>query len=134
MRDLLTDLIAALDAHRPCVYCVIVETRGSTPQKPGASMLVFPDGSQRGTLGGGCEAAVISEQAGFSIGNRFLFDAANRLIAQSGSADVPQSLMENLPSLHKRPGPSVRQGVAFLPILPRITLLIVGGGHVGQAV
>jgi xanthine dehydrogenase accessory factor len=28
----------------------------------------------------------------------------------------------------------VRHGVAFLPTLPRITLFIVGGGHVGQAV
>ena len=34
----------------------------------------------------------------------------------------------------KRPKPSHQQGVAYLPILPRITLLIVGGGHVGQAV
>jgi xanthine dehydrogenase accessory factor len=28
----------------------------------------------------------------------------------------------------------VHQGVSYLPVLPRITLLIVGGGHVGQAV
>jgi xanthine dehydrogenase accessory factor len=28
----------------------------------------------------------------------------------------------------------VRQGVAYLPILPRVTLLLVGGGHVAQAV
>ena len=36
--------------------------------------------------------------------------------------------------LRQRPGPSVHQGVAYLPVLPRITILIVGGGHVGQAV
>ncbi|HEV8059428.1 MAG TPA: XdhC family protein, partial [Gemmataceae bacterium] len=41
----------------PCVYCAVVETRGSTPQKAGAAMLVFPDGSQHGTLGGGCVEA-----------------------------------------------------------------------------
>src|ERR671928_136370 len=40
----------------------------------------------------------------------------------------------SLVALARRPGPSVQQGVAYLPILPRITLLIVGGGHVGQAV
>ena len=28
----------------------------------------------------------------------------------------------------------MQHGIAYLPILPRITLLIVGGGHVGQAV
>src|SRR5262249_48171760 len=30
--------------------------------------------------------------------------------------------------------PAVHHGVAYLPVLPRITLLVVGGGHVGQAV
>lgn len=35
-------------------------------------------------------------------------------------------------SLSKRP--TTHQGIALLPMLPRITLLIVGGGHVGQAV
>jgi XdhC and CoxI family len=53
MRDLLAELTTALNQRRPCVYCAVVETRGSTPQKAGAAMLVFPDGSQRGTLGGG---------------------------------------------------------------------------------
>ena len=62
MRELLTELNAALEGRRPCVYCAVVETRGSTPQKAGAAMLVFPDGSQRGTLGGGCiEAEVWAE-------------------------------------------------------------------------
>ena len=28
----------------------------------------------------------------------------------------------------------MQHGIAYLPTLPRITLLIVGGGHVGQAV
>ena len=32
------------------------------------------------------------------------------------------------------PRPAVQQGIAYLPILPRITLVIVGGGHVGAAV
>jgi xanthine dehydrogenase accessory factor len=54
MRQLLAALTTALDAHRPCVYCSLVETRGSTPQKAGAAMLVFADGGQVGTLGGGC--------------------------------------------------------------------------------
>ncbi len=30
--------------------------------------------------------------------------------------------------------PSVQKGFAYLPVLPRITLFMVGGGHVGQAV
>src|SRR5438105_11020575 len=63
MRDLLAELTAALDQGRDCVYCSVVETRGSTPQKAGAAMLVFPDGSQRGTLGGGCVEAEVKQRA-----------------------------------------------------------------------
>jgi xanthine dehydrogenase accessory factor len=63
MRDLLADLNTALDQGRECVFCSVVETRGSTPQKAGAAMLVFPDGSQRGTLGGGCVEAEVKQQA-----------------------------------------------------------------------
>src|SRR5947209_18094158 len=63
MRELLAELTRALDAGRPCVYCSVVETRGSTPQKAGAAMLVFPDGSQAGTLGGGCVEAEVKRQA-----------------------------------------------------------------------
>jgi xanthine dehydrogenase accessory factor len=40
----------------------IVETRGSTPRKVGARMLVFEDGLFLGTVGGGCgEADVLQE-------------------------------------------------------------------------
>src|SRR3954469_14565704 len=63
MHDLLADLTAALDAGRRCVYCSVVETRGSTPQKAGAAMLVYPDGGQRGTLGGGCVEAEVRQRA-----------------------------------------------------------------------
>src|SRR5262249_1268830 len=40
----------------------------------------------------------------------------------------------DLTPVRQRPRPAVHHGVAYLPILPRITLLIVGAGHVGQAV
>ena len=63
MRELLAELTAALEAGRDCVWCSVVETRGSTPQKAGASMLVFADGSQRGTLGGGCVEAEVKQRA-----------------------------------------------------------------------
>src|SRR5262249_51662802 len=63
MRELLADLTTVLDEQRPCVYCAVVETRGSTPQKAGAAMLVFADGGQRGTLGGGCVEAEVKQRA-----------------------------------------------------------------------
>src|SRR5438034_4080479 len=63
MRDILTAINRALDDGRPCVYCAVVETRGSTPQKAGAAMLAYPDGSQAGTLGGGCVEAEVKRRA-----------------------------------------------------------------------
>src|SRR5213079_1928044 len=63
MRELLTEATAALERERPCVWCAVVETRGSTPQKAGAAMLVFPDGAQAGTLGGGCIEAEVKRLA-----------------------------------------------------------------------
>jgi xanthine dehydrogenase accessory factor len=207
MRDLLADLTTTLSDRRPCVYCVIVETRGSTPQKAGAVMLVHADGSQRGTLGGGCveaevrqralhvlnqlggrpevltfhlddnygwddglicggrmsiladplgtpriaeyyqcfsalvekgrgctEAVLTVEAAPLRVGDRFLFDAEGRVVAQTTDVAAPDFVRSSLKPLAKRPGPSLVQGVAYLPVLPRVTLVIVGAGHVGQAV
>jgi xanthine dehydrogenase accessory factor len=211
MRELLAELTTALDQGRECVYCAVVETRGSTPQKAGAAMLVFPDGSQRGTLGGGCveaevkqralrvladggrpdvltfclddnygwddglicggrmtiladplrkaesgdhsawdyyrrlrelveqgrgctEAVVVGPAAGPAVGSRYLFDAEGRPAAQTAAGAVPDEVTRHLVPLPRRPRPGTHHGVAYLPVLPRITLLIVGGGHVGQAV
>ena len=197
---------------RTCVYCSVVETRGSTPQKAGAAMLVFPDGGQIGTLGGGCveaevkqralrvltdperfrgggevlllllprrqlrlgrrahlrrphehsgrsgadgrraadyyrrarelidagqgctEAVVIGPASGHAVGSRYLFDGHDQPAACLAEGPAPEAIVRHLTPLSARPGPATRDGIAFLPILPRITLLIVGGGHVGQGV
>src|SRR6187200_2443895 len=63
MRDQLAEMTRCLDNGREVVWCSVVETRGSTPQKAGAAMLVFPDGRQVGTLGGGCVEADVKRQA-----------------------------------------------------------------------
>jgi len=63
MPSLIEELDRAIQAGRPVCYTVLVETRGSTPQKAGASMLVYDDGSQAGTLGGGCVEAEVKRRA-----------------------------------------------------------------------
>jgi len=63
MRDLLLKLEQAVRQQQPVCYTCLVETRGSTPQKPGAAMLIFRDGSQVGTLGGGCVEAEVKRRA-----------------------------------------------------------------------
>ena len=44
--------LRALD-HFPYAVVTLVDSQGSTPRGPGASMLVFPNGEIRGTIGGG---------------------------------------------------------------------------------
>lgn len=54
MRDLMNQLAVDLLDGQSRIVCQVIETRGSTPQKAGAYMIIAPDGRQWGTLGGGC--------------------------------------------------------------------------------
>ena len=54
-------ILDAAEDGRPCALATVVATRGSTPRKNGAKMLVVPARGLVGTVGGGCgEAEVIS--------------------------------------------------------------------------
>lgn len=68
MREVLSSLLQKQADGEPVVYTALIETRGSTPQKAGASMLVCADGSQVGTLGGGCVEAEVKRKALESLG------------------------------------------------------------------
>src|SRR5688572_23979315 len=63
MQALLQQLLSTVRDGTPVAFTALVETRGSTPQKAGAAMLVLPDGSQAGTLGGGCVEAEVKRRA-----------------------------------------------------------------------
>lgn len=54
MRVVFEETVHCLERGEPCVLATVVRTKGSTPQKPGARLLVRSDGSAVGTLGGGC--------------------------------------------------------------------------------
>lgn len=41
----------------------VIRTKGSTPRKTGAKMLVYPNGELMGTIGGGCGEAEVIEKA-----------------------------------------------------------------------
>ena len=62
-RILTEALLAARDAGRRCALATIVATKGSTPRKVGARMLVDPDTGLVGTVGGGCGEAEVIESA-----------------------------------------------------------------------
>lgn len=60
---LLRSLVRNLEQGRRTAFCVVVDTRGSTPQTPGAAMLLHADGTTEGTLGGGCVEAEVRHRA-----------------------------------------------------------------------
>ncbi|MDR3623304.1 MAG: XdhC family protein [Paludisphaera borealis] len=69
-----------------------------------------------------------------SPGRRFLFDHDGKPLTCRPGGAFPDVLGERLAPLVDRPRARVDQGVAWLPVLPRIRLVVVGAGHVGQAV
>ena len=62
-RTLTEALVAARREGRRCALATIVSTKGSTPRKVGARMLVDPDRGLVGTVGGGCGEAEVIESA-----------------------------------------------------------------------
>jgi len=215
MRDVLQQLVDDLTQGRERIVCQVVETRGSTPQKAGALMVLDDRGGQVGTLGGGCvehevrqaavqrlgrpgaerfeyvldhdyawadglicggkmvilaesfqgpeaaefwthrlqldqhgrglvETVVVEpshQTAGESssppspLGARVVFDPDGRVVAGWNHSDeLIQRLRPHWIDLDHRPRPFVAGGASWMPVLPRVKLVIVGAGHVGQAV
>lgn len=75
----------------------IIATRGSTPRKAGARMLVYPDGRIAGTIGGGCAEAEARLQALTALDDNrsFVYQislsgeaAANEGMACGGSMEI----------------------------------------------
>ena len=80
-----------------------------------------------------------AEASGLPAAASYLFDAAGDLAGDAArpaaiGATRRTSCSTGWSPLAERPRPSARHGVAYLPLLPRCRLVIVGGGHVGQAV
>lgn len=63
MRLIAEEIVSRCGGGEGIALCVVVATRGSTPQSPGAKMLVLADGQTLGTLGGGCVEAEVRKQA-----------------------------------------------------------------------
>jgi xanthine dehydrogenase accessory factor len=61
--DLLDQIVRRAESGEPLVACTLVATRGSTPQKAPALMMVLADGRTLGTIGGGCVEAEVRSRA-----------------------------------------------------------------------
>ncbi len=104
-----------------CVLCTVVESSGSTPTDPGSKMVVLPDGSITGTVGGG-------------IGEYRILQKARELLSEG-----PKTLLMdiNLNSQEAAEDGAVCGGsmkVFLERIIPTPEVVIFGGGHVGKAI
>ncbi len=62
-QELFAEIREAQQAGESRVLATIADTRGSTPRKAGAHMLLRPDGTFSGTIGGGCGEAEVWQEA-----------------------------------------------------------------------
>jgi len=64
---LLSEAARCIEADVPAAMVTVVGAQGSTPQRPGARMIVFSDGTVSGTIGGGCVEAEMTRRARQSL-------------------------------------------------------------------
>ncbi len=107
-----------IDEDRPAALATVVEAKGSTPRKPGARMIVYPDGSIEGTVGGGGLEKRVIEEALIRIGS-----------GESGLIHI--TLRDSTPGASEGAcGGEMRVFIEPIGNAPR--LLIFGAGHVGR--
>jgi len=99
---------------------IVVATKGSTPRKAGAIMLVRSDGSSIGTVGGGGAEAEARKEA-----LKALQDGLPRLNKFTLEEDA-----EGIPTGSICGG---KIEIFFMPTRPRNVLYLFGAGHVGKA-
>lgn len=99
------------------VLCIVTNTRGSTPRHSGSKMIVYPDGTIEGTVGGGeIEALCIEESL--------------NLLNDGTTKKLNYKLVN--PELGD-PGICGGEVDIYLEVIgKKQTLVIVGAGHVGQ--
>ncbi|HKV90104.1 MAG TPA: XdhC/CoxI family protein [Thermoplasmata archaeon] len=118
-RRLTREALRLMELHQPFVRATVVRTAGSVPGKLGASMILRPDGSTLGTVGG----AALEERV----------KALARAALETGEGGLHHFDLRNW-----QPGglPSLCGGevdIAIEYVAPRPRILLWGGGHVAEA-
>src|SRR5512139_1089386 len=113
--DALSD---ARKSGQSCVLAIVIRAQGSVPRHAGSKALIFPDGRLVGTIGGGeMESRVIAEAG---------------KVLQSGEPSILHYELADPQS--GDPGVCGGQVDIYMePIVPEPTVLVIGCGHVGQA-
>jgi xanthine dehydrogenase accessory factor len=112
-------IVDVLQNNKPAALATVVKTRGASPRNAGAKMLVYPDGTIVGSVGGGeMELRVIAA-------------------AKDALRDGQPRYLDMTLSNEQRGDPMICGGemeIFVEPLLTAPTLVIVGAGHIGAAV
>ncbi|MBN1343035.1 MAG: XdhC family protein [Phycisphaerae bacterium] len=118
MTNIYSAIVELIEAGQTGVLATLVAKEGSAPQLPGAKMLVRPDGSIVGTVGGG-----IPEKRACQAAAEVLCTGKAQLITINLRGDPGAS----------EPPCGGRVTIFVEPIATPHPLLIFGAGHVGAA-
>jgi len=114
VRDVVQALLELLTSRQRGALATVVRASGSTPQQPGARLLLREDGSTLGTVGGGAIERVVLES-----------------LRQALSSGEPELLIRDLAhDLGMCCGG--RMEIFVEPILPPPRLWLLGAGHVAK--
>jgi xanthine dehydrogenase accessory factor len=118
VREVFEAVLRAEHSGEPAALVTVIATEGSTPQKAGAKMVVYPDGRIVGTIGGGCVEAEMARRA------RQVIDARRPQMADY-DLTPDQAGEDGLVC-------GGRMQVFIEPIESTPTLCLFGAGHVAQ--
>jgi xanthine dehydrogenase accessory factor len=118
VKEVLEAVLRAEERGEPAALVTVVATEGSTPQKAGARMVVYPDGTIVGTIGGGCVEAEMTWRARQAIETRRPQLASYDLTPDQAGEDGLVC--------------GGRMQVFIEPIEGTPTLCLFGAGHVAQ--
>jgi len=115
----LARLLALASAKEPAALCTVTTTKGSTPRKPGAKMVVVSDGTAmgriEGTIGGGAVEHRVRE-------------AALECIRATRPKEITFALTSELGMCC-----GGQMTIFIEPLRARPPLIVLGAGHVGCA-
>ncbi|MCK4303016.1 MAG: XdhC family protein [Candidatus Eisenbacteria sp.] len=117
--QILKSALKAVQVGESFAIATVIRAEGSSPGKPGHKMIIYADGRQEGTAGGGQLELRVKQEA-----LEMIRRGCGGVLNYSFDPDAPNSMGMTC-------GGSVT--IAVEVVLPRMRILLCGAGHVAQA-